>query len=383
MTKKVRKRVLREVVSGTYPVIPAKELEQVMKEQVEPYLERVGKAFTVEAADGHRIFGMTFQAEHPRGTVMISHGFTEAWERYMEMIYYFLQDGLSVCIHDHRGHGRSRDMHTEGTGIADTKVTSAMSQTTDMHVQGKTTVCVGKCGKDSNGCKERNAAVNNKIGGPTHIDSFQIYVNDWDEVVKNIMPEMPQPWYLFSHSMGGLIAAMYIQQHPGVYRKAIFNAPMFEVNCGKIPYPVARAAAFLLCLLGKDREFLPGQTSYSDQEDFEGSAVTSRERYLQYYHLQTAHPHLQNGGSSCRWTLEAFRGDAQVLKKERCRKMDLPILLIQADKDDYVNAGGQERFIASVPRGGILFVPGSKHEIYKCDDETMKYYVYAVMRFLR
>lgn len=384
--KKVRKRILTEAVTGTYPVIPAKMLEKTMKEQVEPYLRKVGKAFTVEAADGHRISGMTFQAEQCRGTVMISHGFTEAWEKYMEMIYYFLQDGLNVCIHDHRGHGRSRGekyvglrktVRNEERVVRANETGNQDNVVSDNDARNQDSV---RCDHKQN--SRKNSSSRN-TGGPTHIEHFQNYVDDWDAVVNQVMPSMPHPWYLFAHSMGGLIGATYIQQHPGTYEKAVFNAPMFEVNRGNLPYPVAKGAAFLLCLLGKGKEFLPGQSPFSEKEDFEGSASTCKERYLQHYHRQIASFHLQNGGSSCKWTLEAFRGDEKLLKKKRCREMHLPILLFQAEKDDYVLPGGQDRFIASVPRGGIFYVPGSKHEIYLSDDETMKRYVYAVMRFLR
>lgn len=383
--KKVRKRILTEAVTGTYPVIPAKMLEKTMKEQIEPHLRKVGKAFNVEAADGHRISGMTFQAEQCRGTVMISHGFTEAWEKYMEMIYYFLQDGLNVCIHDHRGHGRSRDrkridlckkVSEQERTVWDNEAGGQHNADLDHDVRNH------KAGRKENSGENRNES-RGENGGPTHIEHFQNYVDDWDAVVNQVMPSMPHPWYLFAHSMGGLIGATYIQQHPGTYEKAVFNAPMFEVNRGNLPYPVAKGAAFLLCLLGKGKEFLPGQSPFSEKEDFEGSASTCKERYLQHYHRQIASSHLQNGGSSCKWTLEAFRGDEKLLKKKQCRAMHLPILLFQAEKDDYVLPGGQDRFIASVPRGGILYVPGSKHEIYLSDDETMKRYVYAVMRFLR
>ena len=42
-----------------------------------------------------------------RGTIVISHGFTEFGRKYSEMVWYFLLAGYSVCVFEHRGHGHS------------------------------------------------------------------------------------------------------------------------------------------------------------------------------------------------------------------------------------------------------------------------------------
>ena len=42
-----------------------------------------------------------------RGAVVISYGFTENARKYSELIWYFLLDGYSVCVLEHRGHGFS------------------------------------------------------------------------------------------------------------------------------------------------------------------------------------------------------------------------------------------------------------------------------------
>ena len=40
-----------------------------------------------------------------RGAVVISYGFTENARKYSELIWYFLLDGYSVCVLEHRGTG--------------------------------------------------------------------------------------------------------------------------------------------------------------------------------------------------------------------------------------------------------------------------------------
>ena len=53
-----------------------------------------------------------------RGAVVISYGFTENARKYSELIWYFLLDGYSVCVLEHRGHGYSvRDVDDPERGV--------------------------------------------------------------------------------------------------------------------------------------------------------------------------------------------------------------------------------------------------------------------------
>ena len=310
-------------------IIPSCDLLTIMSEQVEPYLESICHSFEIISKDGNPINGMTYTVEHPKGTIMISHGFTESVKKYTEMIYYFVQNGFDVCIHDHRNHGYSR--------------------------------------------KE-------VINGPTHVDSFQDYIEDFDEVVNKVVSKMTKPTILYAHSMGGCIGATYIEQHPSVFSKAIFSSPLFEVNRGNIPYGVAKTLARILCMIGKGKDYLPGQGQFSNNEDFEHSASNCKERYLYYFQKQIKDIHLQNNGSSCRWTLEIFNACEKLLS--HCDKINIPILLMQADKDDFVLPGGHDIFLSKVKNGKKLFFPNTKHEIYLSDDLTLKHYILAIQSFL-
>ena len=63
-----------------------------------------------------------------------------------------------------------------------------------------------------------------------------------------------------------------------------------------------------------------------------------------------------------------------------------PMLLIQAEQDDYVWGNEICRFARRIQRyeGAsceFLYLPGTKHETYSCDDKTMQYYVNKVLTF--
>lgn len=328
----MRKRNLFNVIHKPYPVIPSEHFYETMQETVLPFLDEHRKPFTLRAAGGQRLYGEYYApAQNQKGTILISHGFSENGDKYRELIYYFLREGYCVCIYDHRDHGRSRAV-TGGEAA-------------------------------------------------THVERFGDYVSDMAQVVQRMLCQLPKPYFLYCHSMGSGIGAAYVEAHPEVFCKVIFNAPMFAVNTGIIPPVIAEAVGTLMCLLGQGRQFLFGHTAFDGREDFEHSAGTDFARYRYYYLHQISHPQLQNGGASFRWVLESLRGCDRLMKKKNLAKITAPSLIFQADRDDYVHPSGQERFAANAPDAEILFVPGSKHEIYMSDAQTLKFYVQAVMDF--
>lgn len=331
----MKKENLFEIVKQPHPIIPSKDYEETMNTVVLPLLSKYRRPFTRQTSDGHIVYGEMYSRPESRGSIMISHGFTESRVKYREMIYYFLEEGYNVCVLDHRGHGNSRDIVREKPGEA-----------------------------------------------PTHVERFQNYVDDFDVVVRAVFQEMPKPWFLFAHSMGGAIGALYAQQHPEVFDKIVFSAPMFEINRGGAPYLAVKLTAEVLCLMGKGEEFLPGQGKFSGTEDFSNSASSCEERYRYYFNQQIADTRLQSSGSSCRWTAEAFRATESLLKVKNCKKVAAKVLLFQADKDDFVLPTGQERFVEAIPNSKLIFVPGSKHEIYMSKDDTLEIYLTALFDFL-
>ncbi len=66
-----------------------------------------------------------------------------------------------------------------------------------------------------------------RLGG--HIDNFNSYVKDV-ELLFNKLPELrkhSRPIFMLSHSMGGLIAARFVQKNPRWVDGLIFSSPMF------------------------------------------------------------------------------------------------------------------------------------------------------------
>ena len=80
---------------------------ETMNQVTLPYLQARQRDKTVKGGGDKPIFCSCFQADQPRGTAMILHGFTENAFKFSEIIYSLLQNGFSVVAYDQRGHGRS------------------------------------------------------------------------------------------------------------------------------------------------------------------------------------------------------------------------------------------------------------------------------------
>lgn len=63
------------------------------------------------------------------------------------------------------------------------------------------------------------------------------------------------------------------------------------------------------------------------------------------------------------------------------KKISVPVLLFQAEKETLVYAGPQERLIRQLPDGRLIRVPGAKHEIYRSGNDILKPYLNKVLNF--
>ena len=154
---------------------------------------------------------------------------------YNEIIYYFLKNGYSVFALEHRGHGRS-----------------------------------GYLGKDTS----------------------QIYVKDYNYYIldlKKFIDEIVVPdsgdkdLFLFAHSMGGGIAAKFLQDYPQYFDAAVLTGPMMDVNTGSFPKFIARPITWVMTNLGLGYSYAAGEEPYTDEYDFQGASTSSEARYSYTY----------------------------------------------------------------------------------------------------
>lgn len=310
-------------------LIEEERLEQAMQEEVEPFLEK----FRTQGRLRGELYYELYPLPSAKGTLVFSHGSTESCVKFHEFIYYALQEGYSCAVMDHRGHGFSIR-------------------------EGKTP-------------------------GVVHVTDFGLYAQDLHDFVHTaVLPAVASgPMYLYGHSMGGCIAADYLERWSEDFEKAVLNAPMLGLDMGKMPPWAGRLFTRLMCLLGKGEEKLFFQENFNPNKTFEDSCAASKARYDWYHGLRCSEPMLQMSASSYRWTLEAIRTSKKVLKE--AGKITAPVLLFQAETDGLVSPKAQEEFVKRLKRGRLVKVANSRHEIYRSENSVLEDYFRQIFAFLK
>ena len=307
-----------------------------MEQTVKPYLERRRTELWPERVPGNRIHLMRYKADEAKAVVIISHGFTETEEKYAELIYYFLKERYTVYCPEHCGHGYSYRMSDDFSLV--------------------------------------------------HVDSFSTYIQDFlyvSELAKRESEGLPL--CLFAHSMGGGVAAAAAAESPGLYDKVLLHSPMIRPVTGNIPWVLTGAIVRLMCLLGKEKDYIFGSRPYEGPENFETSCSLSRARFDYYQEKRAKDRHLQTRSGSLGW----LRGTVQLnrcLMKDAWRHIKAPVLLLQAELEHLVSTRQQELFVKKLRQAGrntaeLTVIPGAKHEIFNSPNSVLEGYLETVFTF--
>jgi lysophospholipase len=180
--------------------------------------------------------------------------------------------------------------------------------------------------------------------------------------------------------MGGAIGALYLEQHPGVFSSAILSSPMLQVNAGVIPIPIVWALLWMKKLTKADKVYARGQRAFDGVPRFNTSSCLSEERYQHIFAKRMQERRYQTYGASWGWTLASLRAVRKLQKQ--AKKVDAPVLILQAEMDTMVGNKGQDAFARKSKNTMIVVVPGAKHEIYNGNSEMRQKFYYEIFHFL-
>ncbi|MFQ5439040.1 MAG: alpha/beta fold hydrolase [Paracoccaceae bacterium] len=271
-----------------------------------------GTARWIEAHDGVRL-RVAWWKGGTRGTVVIFQGRTESLEKYGRTVADFAALGFAVFAIDWRGQGLSDRLSTNR--------------------------CLG------------------------HVGKFTDYQLDVEAMQVALEREnLPRPWHILSHSMGGAIALRALQRgFPA--QKAVFSAPMWGLTIEPKLRPLVQAIAAGTSSFGLGEEFAPGTSndSYLETADFaENTLTSSRDSWDYMRAILSAHPGLKIGGPSINWLYEAL-----------CDNREL-MTLAPPEVDAFALIGGDENvvdkrdvlgYMAKWPGAATVVQSGARHEI--------------------
>ena len=308
--------------------------KETMEKVILPAINAHRTNMAIEGDGGVPLFASRFDAENPKGTVLIVHGFTENVDKFSELIHSLLLNGFSVVSWDQRGHGRSgRAEGLDGISL-------------------------------------------------THVDDFDEYVRDMDIVYRQVVASMPKPHRIFCHSMGGAVTALYLERHPGVFDRAAMCAPMIAPNLSGMPKPMALALCTVEKALKHGRKRIFISKPYAEKEVFEKACANGKARFDWYEDMRFNTPAFQNNGPTYSWLKESIDVENDILASGAVEKIDARVMLFTAGMDDVVLPKPQTAFISRVRNGEHRVVEGAKHEIYRSPDEVLFPWWHGVLEFL-
>src|SRR5437773_11690514 len=229
----------------------------------------------------------------PRGVVLVAHGYAEHVGRYRDFIAHLTARGLAVAALDHRGHGRS--------------------------------------------------------DGPRgHCRDFAEFIADL-----HTLAGMAEEWWpgvprlLFGHSMGGLLAFLYLLRHPDTVRAGALSGPAFKV-ADSAPR-ILQSVALLLARVA------PGVTFRSNLDP----GALSRDPAVGAAYV--ADPLVHRAASA--GFVRAIRA-AQAAALDEAPRLRVPLLILQVAADRLVLRAAAAGLAARLPcPHELVLLPGYYHEL--------------------
>ncbi len=292
-------------------------------------------AFWLEAEDGIRLRAAHWPApREAQGTVLFFQGRSEYLEKYNGLALELNEAGFDVLTLDWRGQGLSDRLQA-----------------------------------------------NPRL---SHIRDFADYQRDVLEmVIAATEMRLPQPWHLLAHSMGGAIGYSALLAELPV-ASAVFSAPMWGINFGLYPLPMARLWAKSGPVMrrgpkkcpgsGKDRNFVLGRS-------FEENPLTTDGiRWGRLVAEADTWPELTLGGVSYDWLEAAMQECDRIL---RLPPPAQPCLIGVSPRDRVISNRAITQRLRGWQDGELLELPGARHEPLIERPPIRRLFINATIRHFR
>lgn len=270
-----------------------------------------GVANWLTTSDGTKI-RVAHWAGGTKGTVLIFPGRTEYIEKYGRAAGEFLNRGYGALVIDWRGQGLADRLSEDGM-----------------------------------------------VG---HVRKFSDYQLDVAAVVEFATAQnLPKPWFLMAHSMGGCIGLRALQDGLDV-KAAAFSAPMWGIKMEWYLRPFAWVLSTLAPLFGKSENYAPGTKpeSYVLTAPFADNCLTGDEDMWKYMKSHvTEVERFGLGGPSLRWLFGAL------VETKRLRMMappSTPCVTFLGTDETVVPKGAIHKIMSRWKIGDLHIVDKARHE---------------------
>lgn len=196
-----------------------------------------------------------------------------------------------------------------------------------------------------------------------HVDRYSDYQKDVAAMVQAAEAlNLPEPWYLFGHSLGACVGLRALNE--GLPMSACaFSAPLWDINLSAFQRFAAWPLTWTAQLIGKSHTYAPGTRgeSYVLSTPFEENRLTHDPGMYRYY--QSVSENLEDqqiGGPSMGWLY-------QTLKETKSLSMmpspDIPCITFCGAEDSIVAIPAVQDRMARWSRGKLELIPNARHDV--------------------
>lgn len=293
-----------------------------------------------QAADGHAIRRIDWPArcagtQQPRGSILYFPGRGDYYEKYLETLDHWAQQGWRVTASDWRGQAGS-----------------------------------GRLGNDA-------------FTG--HIDDFSVWVDDLAYFWREWTANTPGPHILAAHSMGGQLILRACVEGAVVPDGVVLSAPMLGFISKAVPAGIMHFLVRIMAGLGDRRRPAwkwsekPGEVPAGRQD----LLTHDDQRYGDELWWRVKRPELAMGPGSWGWVERAYASMRQLEAPGVLEKLQIPVFIVATDDDRLVDFGAIDRMAARLPKGELLrFGKEARHEVLREEDGVRNKVIAGIDSFL-
>ena len=301
-------------------------------EKLERQLYESGHRGYFRGEDGKSIFYEYHLAPKARASVVVVHGMSEFTKKYYELTHYLLQQGYHVFLYDQRGHGYSH--------------------------------------RDT----DRPELI--------HINGFDQLVSDLDCYLAQVVQKLSTvPLYLYAHSMGGAVGAMYLAKYPQRFAKAVLTSPLIAPRMNDLPaWPFLLGVSIRKRFVGDRKKFrLSGE--YVPGKPYRHIPGDSPARVQRCLWHRDKTPNYQSTPMTLGCVYHSLKLRRRMLKGGVAASIQTPTLMLCADRDKMVKLCPQAAFAVQCPSMTREVLEGANHNLLTDEQSVLEETLSRVFAF--
>ncbi|GIT86960.1 alpha/beta fold hydrolase [Roseobacter sp. OBYS 0001] len=196
-----------------------------------------------------------------------------------------------------------------------------------------------------------------------HVDHFSDYQKDVAAMMRAARElELPRPFFLLAHSMGGAIGLRAAMEGLAV-RAVVFSGPMWGIKIAPHLKPAAWVLSHTMPRIGQGHRLPPGtkMEHHVLTDGFEDNVLTRDPAQFEIMRQQLlTHPELTLGGPSYVWLREALLETRHLSSRAA---PNVPCLTLMGSNERIVDISAIHTRMQSWKRGHLEIVPDAEHEV--------------------